>query len=141
MNLQFKAIFDEYYKRCRNKIFLKEFVIKESNDAKRIELESDYISKQIKPLIGRFVVLLEIEGRLISSEDLANLFTKSQNEGVKNLVFIVGGSFGVNCEVKKISNLQMSFGKNTWPHNLMKIMLMEQIFRVENMLSGGAYHH
>jgi 23S rRNA (pseudouridine1915-N3)-methyltransferase len=141
MDSQFKPLFDEYKKRCKNDINLKEFVIKENDSKRRIEAESHYILNQLQNFNSKFVILLDIEGRLTSSNDLAELIVKSQNDSVKNLVFIIGGAFGVNEEIKKLVNLKISFGKNTWPHNLMKVMLMEQIFRAETIIDGRDYHH
>jgi 23S rRNA (pseudouridine1915-N3)-methyltransferase len=66
---------------------------------------------------------------------------KQQNNSVKHLIFIIGGAFGVNDSIKNTVNLKISFGKNTWPHNLMKIMLIEQVFRVETIIDSRGYHH
>lgn len=141
MEKEFKIIFDEYQKRCKNKIFLREFIIKEEDKMRRIEMESKYILDYILKLNYKFVVLLDIQGKLFSSEDLAQFFIQQQNNSNKNLIFVIGGAFGVNNLVKNTSNLKISFGKNTWPHNLMKIMLIEQIFRSETIIEGRGYHH
>jgi 23S rRNA pseudoU1915 N3-methylase RlmH len=68
MEKEFKIIFDEYRKRCKNKISLREFVIKEDNAFKRIETESKYILDFISKFNYKFVVLLDIQGKLFSSE-------------------------------------------------------------------------
>ena len=141
MDKTFKVLFDEYFKRCKNDIELKEFVVKENNQNQRIKAESEIILSYIKNLNGNFIVLMDIGGALVSSSDIVNLIENQKNNSIKNLIFIIGGSYGVDENVKKIVNFKMSFGRNTWPHNFMKVMLMEQIFRFETIIDGRDYHH
>ena len=90
----------------------------------------------VKNYKNPFIALMDIGGKLFSSEDLSNFFVKQMNDGSKAIIFIIGGSYGVNPEVKDRANIKISFGKNTWPHNLMKVMLMEQIFRAETIIEN-----
>lgn len=141
MDSNFRKIFDEYHKRCTNKVILKEFAIKEELPRKRIEAESSHIINQIESFKSRFVVLLNINGKLVTSEEFTQIIIDSKDNSIKNLIFIIGGSYGVNQNVKNLSNIQISFGRNTWPHNLTKIMVIEQIFRAQTIEDGREYHH
>ncbi len=148
-----KKIFDEYLKRITLfQVFLKEINIKGDLEKKiRIEKESEAILKQIhvitdeKPiqLSKNRIILLDILGKNLDSNDFTENLIKGSMEDIslKNLIFIIGGSFGVNQKVKLLTNLKLSFGLNTWPHNLMKIMLIEQIFRAQAIILNTKYHH
>ncbi len=131
--------FDEYKKRCKWKVSLIEIVIK--NDTKRIDDESEKILQYLENYKSNYIVLMEINGKILSTEELCKVFIDNQNNRTKNLIFIIGGAYGVNEKIKNIANLKLSFGRNTWPHNLMKVMLMEQIFRVESIIDNKKYHH
>jgi 23S rRNA (pseudouridine1915-N3)-methyltransferase len=141
MNKNFRVIFDEYLKRCKTKINLVEFSISEAISERRIDSESDIILKHLLKLDSKIICLMSIDGELISSNDLAQKLQFYKNSSVKNLIFIIGGAYGINKSVKNIANTELSFGRNTWPHDLMKVMLMEQIFRAESILDGKNYHH
>lgn len=148
-----KKFFDEYKKRIiLFEIFLKEINIK-GDLAKnaRIEKESFEILKKIKLLndnsnlkaAKNTIILLDILGQNYNSEDFCEKIIKNsvENPIIKNLIFIIGGAFGVNENVKSFVDKKLSFGLNTWPHNLMKIMLIEQIFRAQTIFLGKSYHY
>lgn len=145
MDANYKTIFNEYKKRItKYSLSLKEINIKLNlTHAMRIEKESSEIMNSIMQIKEKTkfleIILLDIYGINHSSEELSNII---YNEIIssKNIIFIIGGSNGVSDEVKKNSNKKISFGKNTWPHNLVKIMLIEQIFRAESIFFGGPYH-
>lgn len=133
--------FEEYRKRCSADINLIEIVIKEKIESKRIEKESEKIIQYIENYKSRYIILMEIGGKILSSDDLKDIILEHRNFRTKNLIFIIGGSYGVNDDVKNLANFKLSFGRNTWPHNLMKVMLMEQIFRAESIIDNKNYHH
>jgi 23S rRNA (pseudouridine1915-N3)-methyltransferase len=86
------------------------------------------------------IISLCIEGNKISSLGLAQ---KLQNIGVmgkSNVVFIIGGSFGLSEKVKSLSNLRLSMSDMTFPHQLTRVMLLEQIYRAMSISNGGKYH-
>jgi 23S rRNA (pseudouridine1915-N3)-methyltransferase len=137
-----KLWFIEYEKRCKFNISLIEIIVKERLKEKRIEKESEKIFKYLENYKSKYIVLMDIEGILLSSEEIAKVFSDlKEDNSIKNLIFIIGGSYGVDLSIKKLANLKLSFGKNTWPHNLMKVMLMEQIFRAQSIIENRDYHH
>ena len=81
-----------------------------------------------------------IEGRQKSSEDLAEEFADSAVNGISSIVFIIGGSWGLSDEVKNLSSIKLSMSKMTFPHQLARVMLCEQIYRAFQINSNGKYH-
>ncbi|MCL2851807.1 MAG: 23S rRNA (pseudouridine(1915)-N(3))-methyltransferase RlmH [Defluviitaleaceae bacterium] len=86
------------------------------------------------------VVALEVEGRQMSSEDFARLLSRAMSEASGHVTFIIGGSLGLAPEVSRRADLSLSFSKMTFPHQLMRVVLLEQIYRALNSLHGGKYH-
>lgn len=102
-----------------------------------LEREADEIIKKIPN--GSEVFALCIEGRELSSTDFAEKIEQSSNMG-KNLSFIIGSSYGLAERIKKLSNVKLSVSKMTFPHQLFRVMLLEQIYRAFKINEGSAYH-
>ena len=102
------------------------------------EKEAERILSKIKD--NQYVVTLEIDGKEYTSEQLSTEYQKWKNTGKSNVVFVIGGSNGIGEDVKKRSNQEISFGKMTYPHQMMKVILLEQLFRVNKILNNEAYH-
>ena len=88
-----------------------------------------------------YLVLLEETGKQLSSEELANFIQARANESKKNIVFLIGGAFGVSDEVKKRANFQWSLSKLVFPHQLVRLILAEQIYRACSINRNEKYHH
>lgn len=86
------------------------------------------------------VIAMAIEGDLISSEQLAKKIENYGINGKSSIVFIIGGSLGLSDMVKKRANVKISFGRITLPHQLMRLVLVEQIYRAFRITAGHAYH-
>lgn len=86
------------------------------------------------------VILLEIEGKQRSSEDIARRFDSLCLEGKSDISFIIGGSNGVSEQVKQRANETLSFGRITLPHNLARVVLLEQLYRAMKISHGEPYH-
>ena len=86
------------------------------------------------------VISLAIEGKQISSESLADDFKESMVSGVSHLCFVIGGSLGLSEEVLKASDYKLSFSKMTFPHQLMRVMLLEQVYRAFRIIHNEPYH-
>lgn len=86
------------------------------------------------------VIVLDIAGKPTSSEQLAHLIEERTVEGVSHLVFVIGGSDGLSPEVKERAFLRMSFGPLTLPHNLARVVLLEQIYRAFKIIKREPYH-
>ena len=131
---------NEYIKRLSKYTKLEIFEIDdESNGSinQIIDKESNKILDKIKE--DDYTILLDINGISLSSEDLADRINKLSWQ-YKNLVFIIGGSYGVNGEVKKKAKVLLSFSKLTFPHQLFRVILLEQIYRSYRIISNESYH-
>ncbi len=100
--------------------------------------EADEIFKKIPS--NAYVISLCVEGVKKSSEALAAQFKKCALSGKSNIVFIIGSSYGLTPSVKEKSDLKLSFSDMTFPHQLMRVMLLEQIYRAFQINSNGKYH-
>ncbi len=86
------------------------------------------------------MIALAIEGRMLSSEELAEKIERLGVEGVSRIVFVIGGSLGLSGEVMKRADCALSFSKMTFPHQLMRVILLEQIYRGYRIMTGQPYH-
>ncbi|MCD5027937.1 23S rRNA (pseudouridine(1915)-N(3))-methyltransferase RlmH [Enterococcus asini] len=102
------------------------------------EKEGERILGKIKD--GEYVFALAIEGKNPSSEAFAKQLEQLQIQGKSQFVFIIGGSLGLSQAVMQRSNTQISFGKMTYPHQLMRLILVEQIYRAMRINHGEPYH-
>lgn len=138
---------DEYLKRLNS--YAKVEVIEVADEKAPEELsESEMI--QVKQKEGErilakisqdaYVIALAINGKMQSSEELADTLDKLATYGKSKIAFIIGGSLGLSDEVLKRSNEQLSFSKMTFPHQLMKLILVEQIYRAYRINRGEPYH-
>ncbi|MBQ2931270.1 MAG: 23S rRNA (pseudouridine(1915)-N(3))-methyltransferase RlmH [Clostridia bacterium] len=89
---------------------------------------------------GAKVIALCVEGKQMSSEDLADLISETATGGTSHIVFIIGGSMGLSDEIKALASLKLSFSKMTFPHMLMRVILAEQIYRGFTIVDGKTYH-
>ncbi len=88
-----------------------------------------------------YVVSLEILGKQLTSEQFASFIQTEMAEGFgRDMVYIIGGSNGLSAEVSKRANYKLSFSKMTFPHQLMRVVLMEQIYRAFRIINGHPYH-
>lgn len=122
----------EYTKRISKYTKIEIIELKDSN----IKEERDNILKYINK---EFIITLEIEGNMLDSPTLAhkidNIFLTNPN-----ISFIIGGSDGLHDDIKKISNYKLSFSNLTFPHQLFRVMLLEQIYRSFKILNNETYH-
>ena len=103
-----------------------------------LDKEADRIETRLDA--GRQVIVLAIEGDLISSEDLAQRLDRMALHGQSKVSFIIGGSLGLAERLKQKAQWRVSFGRITLPHQLMRLVLVEQIYRAFRIMKGHAYH-
>ncbi len=101
--------------------------------------EGESILRHIRP--EDHVVLLDENGKSFSSTEWATWIQKQMNAGTRTLVFIVGGAYGFSEEVRKRSNQSVSLSKMTFPHDLVRVIMVEQLYRAFTILKGENYHH
>ena len=100
--------------------------------------EAERILKYVKD--DAYVITLEIGGKQLSSEELADKINKLGIQGTSHIIFIIGGSIGLGKEVLAKSNYALGFSKMTFPHQLMRVILLEQIYRSYRIISKEPYH-
>ena len=114
----------------------------ETMSDKEIELvkekEGQRILAKVKP--QSTVITLEIQGKMLSSESLAKKLDQRMTQGASDFTFIIGGSNGLDQDVMKRSNFALSFSKMTFPHQMMRVVLLEQVYRAFKINRGEAYH-
>lgn len=88
-----------------------------------------------------YLVLLEETGKMQGSEELADFIQQRANESTKNLVFLIGGAYGVSDQIKKRANYKWSLSKLVFPHQLVRLILAEQIYRACSINRNEKYHH
>lgn len=144
----YKQAINEYLKRMQayNKIEIVEVADEQAPEnlsAKEIdqvkEKEGDRILSKIQD--SDYVVTLEILGKQKDSLEFADFIENEMQEGFgRNLVFVIGGSNGLAKKVSQRSNYKLSFSKMTFPHQLMRVVLIEQIYRGFRIINGHPYH-
>lgn len=102
------------------------------------EKEGQRLLAKIKPQAT--VITLEIQGKMLSSEGLAEEMQRRMTQGQSDFVFVIGGSNGLHEDVLQRSNYALSFSKMTFPHQMMRVVLIEQVYRAFKIMRGEAYH-
>ena len=127
----------KYLKRIKN-IELKQFEVKTKNKEKKLDEEAERLINST-PKNGK-LVLLDEQGENLSSSDLAKLILNWSNNNITSVNFAIGGALGNGVKIKKTADKIVSFGKLTWPHQMVKMMIAEQIYRIETIIQGHPYH-
>ncbi len=134
----YREAINEYSKRLSKYTKLQIIEVEdESNVEKVLKVESERILKHIKD--NDYIITLEIEGKELTSTELANTIDKTLISN-SNLTFIIGGSYGLDEVIKNRSNFKLSFSKMTFPHQLFRIILLEQIYRSYKIINNENYH-
>ena len=137
----------EYAKRLSRycKLDIVEVADEKTPDGASEALENQIKEKEGERILakipdGAYVVALAIEGKQLDSEELAEKMEKWNVNGVSHLVFIIGGSLGITTKVLNRADFKLSFSKMTFPHQLMRVVLLEQIYRSFRIRNNEPYH-
>ena len=124
--------------------------ITELNESKIGDKPSDADRKQVVVEEGErllknvpknaYTVLLDVYGKTMSSEDLAKTVAKLEVDGISDMAFIVGGAFGVSDELRRSVNYKLSFSPMTFTHQMVRLLLVEQIYRASKINRNEPYH-
>jgi len=143
----YRDAIDEYVKRLSKYCKLE---IKEVQDEKTPDNASETVNLQILAKEGErirnlipkdsYVIVLAIEGKKYDSVGFAKMIENAGIRGVSNITFIIGGSLGIQEEIKCFAQGSISFSDMTFPHQLMRVILLEQIYRGYRIISGEPYH-
>ncbi len=102
------------------------------------EKEGERILSQIRE--GAYVIALAIDGQMLDSVELSQKISKLGIDGISHIVFVIGGSLGLSSRVLKRADYKLSFSRMTFPHQLMRVILLEQVYRSYRIISGEPYH-
>ena len=130
---------EDYLKRLSKytKIELIELEDEAFDKTKTLKKEAEKIIKKINP--KSYIVTLEIDGKELSSPELSELIEKTTITH-SNITFIIGGSYGLDDEIKRLSNYKLSFSKMTFPHQLFRLLFLEQLYRSFKIMNNEEYH-
>ena len=127
----------KYLKRIKN-IEIKQYEIKLNKKQKKIEEEGLKLISST-PSNGR-LVLLDEQGENLTSPELAKMVLDWRNDNIAYINFAIGGAFGNGDQIKTRADKIIALGKLTWPHQMVKMMIAEQIYRIETIIQGHPYH-
>ena len=140
----FKEAIKEYEKRLSRFCDFKLIEVQEENFLKvtssEINLIKEKEAENLMPHLKGKVVVMAIEGKKLSSEDLAKKILSVYSYNSSNIVFVIGGSLGLGDEVLKVMDYHLCFSKMTFPHQLMQVILLEQIYRSFKINNNETYH-
>ncbi len=105
-----------------------------------IESESRAVLKKLEALPQSFVIALAVKGKSLSSEQLAEKIEELGLAGTSRIVFVIGGSLGLSEELLRACDMRLSFSAMTFPHQLMRVILLEQIYRAFKINANESYH-
>ena len=131
----------EYYKRIKPMANLEIIEVKECNNYdmnRNLKEEAKLILNNISD--NDYVVTLEIAGHELDSVEFSNFINNHYLYNNKTLTFIIGSSDGLDEEIKKLSNYKLSFSKMTFPHQLMRVIFLEQFYRALSIINNKKYH-
>ena len=130
----------EYQKRLSRFCDFKIVEVPEATNYKNLA-EKSHIEGELLLLKAKgYIVALDGKGKMLSSEDIATTINDNMVNGISEISFIIGGSNGLSKELLDKSNLIVSFGKITFPHQLFRVVLSEQIYRAFTIIGGMPYH-
>lgn len=124
---------NEYKKRISR---FADFDIIEINEERTLKNEADNIIKKLKG----YTVVFDLNGKTIDSTSFSEIFSLNAVNGISEFSFVIGSSEGLDESVKKCANMSVSFGKVTYPHQLMRVIAAEQIYRALTIINNVTYH-
>ena len=107
--------------------------------ATQLERESRSIEGKLSP--DTYLVVLDDTGKQLTSEGLALFLEDLMNRGVPEITFVVGGYLGIPQKIKDLANMKLSLTRLTLPHEMVRVILLEQIYRAITIVKGSPYHH
>lgn len=142
--LYFEAILD-YLNRLKPMVYVRteevrDFPLRKGMQPKIVQdQEGEFLKERLAQ--ESFYVVLDVRGKHKSTEDFSALIAKWQDMGVKEITFIIGGAFGVSDEILRNARERLSLSRMTFPHELARLVFVEQLYRAYTILKGIPYHH
>lgn len=137
-----KSLYDHYVKRVPWKVELRELVVREREDTAKQQLEeAEKIYEACKQWRAQKIIMLDEKAKALSSYDFAQTIKQWQDQqSVGRIACVIGGHAGLPEKVIQQADLMISFGAMTWPHLLVRPLLVEQLYRIYSILSNHPYH-
>lgn len=137
--------YDIFLKRLKHYIKVKEIVIPDIKDRKHLTAEQIKEKEAIllleKSASANYTVLLDEHGKEFSSLEFAGFLQKTMNSGTRELVFIIGGAYGVAESVKQKADITVSLSRMTFTHQFIRLLFAEQLYRAMTILKNEPYHN
>ena len=133
----------EYIKRMKTYAVFKIIELKEEGNDKDREKAMEIEGAEIKKVLEKnkgLNILLDIKGKQYTTEEFVNVIENKSVHGVSTMNFIIGGSYGVTEEIRGLSEIKLSFSKFTFPHQLMRLIFLEQLYRWFSVINNSKYH-
>jgi len=131
---------NEYLKRLQKYTNIEIIEIQDEKideEKQALQKEKEKIEKVLNP--KDYLITLEIEGKELTSPELSDKLNQIQIQN-SNITFLIGGSHGIHSDIKQKSNFKLSFSKMTFPHQLFRVLLLEQLYRSYKILNNEKYH-
>ena len=130
---------EDYIKRIKKytKIEIIEIEDESFDKIKTLKIEAEKIEKKLNK--KSFIITLEIDGKQLNSVELSNLINNSITK-YSDITFVIGGSYGLDDSIKQLSNYKLSFSNLTFPHQLFRLIFLEQLYRSYKILNNEVYH-
>lgn len=128
----------DFIKRTQWPVVITELESKIKDPVQAQQDEAKKIIERLSP--SAFIVILDERGKSLKSRDFAAQFGELQLSGKNTIQFIIGGADGLTQDVRARAHMMLCFGQQTWPHMLVRVMLLEQIYRAQQILAGHPYH-
>lgn len=133
-----QGLIDEYLKRLDWGFKLVEIPAPQCSDLERKMREAELIRAALPPRAT--VILLDERGENVTSPQFAEKIAHYQQHGQSTLAFVIGGADGLDATLQRGASWMVSFGKLTWPHMMVRLMLAEQLYRASTIIAGHPYH-
>ena len=130
----------EYQKRLSRFVSLSIFEVDEASKEDNLDKKNEIEGKRLLEKCSGIIVCLDRQGKELESTQIAKFIHEKQISGISEISFVIGGSNGLSNEILQRSTLKLSFGKITFPHQLFRVVLIEQIYRAFTIINGLPYH-
>ena len=128
----FADLRDEYLKRMSWPVTITEI------EGRNAEEEQVKLVEKIRP--GAILIALDEKGKVFTSREFASKLSALSTQGQTDVQFLIGGADGLNDEIRKRARFLLAFGPQTWPHMMVRVMLLEQLYRTQQIIAGHPYH-
>ncbi len=140
-----KVAIEDFTNRIKNYYPVKWLIIAPVKNASSFS-ETELKKQEVKIILNKlnkdeFLVLLDETGKQLSSVELANFISQKTSANIRSIIFLIGGAYGVNDEIKQRADFTWSLSKLVFPHMLVRLILSEQLYRACTILRNEKYHH